>query len=118
LNICEVHESNDFSSVKYDLYKICSCPEIDSLNEKNLYFCKKSEISDVARLFSQNLEKITIVNSRLDSLIKYLADYIDEEFELIEFLKRGVCIHTGDLDVFTKRQIETIFLLKLQYPIE
>lgn len=109
LDINEVTEEETFDSIKYDLYKICKCPEINCLHEKNLFYCKKSEISEIARLFAQNLKDVEIRNNRRDALIKYLADYIGEDFELIEFIKKGVSIHTGDLDSFTKRQIEQLF---------
>ena len=72
---------------------------------------QKNDVSDIAELFAINilLDGQECSNKRKRALIRYLSDYIDEHFELIEFLKKGIAIHTGDLDTFTKRQIETIF---------
>lgn len=111
LDIQDVSPGETFDSIKYDLYKICASHEINSLKEKNIYFCKKNDVSDIAELFAINilLDGQECSNKRKRALIRYLSDYIDEHFELIEFLKKGIAIHTGDLDTFTKRQIETIF---------
>ncbi len=99
---------NTIESAKRDLFNICNY--INCLNEKNLYYCRKDFASVFAQNFSKNLKLIKNKSARFKALIKYLSDYIDEDFELIKFLEKGVCIHTGDLDDFTKRQIETIFL--------
>lgn len=110
LNIKHVNNEQSFDSIKYDLYKICATPQVNSLSDKNLYFCKKNEISEIARLFACNIQDNIPLANRSLALINYLSDYIDEDFELIEFVKKGIAIHNGDLDTFTKRQIETIFL--------
>ncbi|MCM1295837.1 MAG: hypothetical protein NC311_09875 [Muribaculaceae bacterium] len=110
LDIDDAVINNDFYSIKYDLYKICASPQINSLHDKNLYFCRKQEISDTAKLFAKNIPEMQGANPRRKALLNYLFDYIDENFELIDFIKRGIAIHTGDLDTFTKRQIETIFV--------
>ncbi|MDE7182235.1 MAG: DEAD/DEAH box helicase [Clostridia bacterium] len=103
-------EEDTVESAKRDLFKICSCKYINCLNEKNLYYCRKDFTSIFAQNFAKNLKPIENKSNRFKALIKYLSDYIDEDFELIKFMERGVCIHTGDLDDFTKRQIEKIFL--------
>lgn len=110
LDIDDATIDNDFYSIKYDLYKICTSPQIHSLHDKNLYFCRKQEISSTAKLFANNIPETQFSNPRRKALINYLSDYIDEKFELIDFMKKGIAIHTGDLDTFTKRQIETIFV--------
>lgn len=110
LDIDDATIDNDFYSIKYDLYKICTSPQIHSLHDKNLYFCRKQEISSTAQLFAKNIPETQFSNPRRKALINYLSDYIDEKFELIDFIKKGIAIHTGDLDTFTKRQIETIFV--------
>lgn len=112
LDIHDVNPDDTFDSIRYDLYKICASPEINSLKEKNIYFCRKTDVSNIAELFSTNiqLDDKECANKRKMALIRYLSDYIDEHFELIEFLGKGIAIHTGDLDTFTKRQIETIFV--------
>lgn len=113
MQISDIHPDTVFESIKYDLYKICDSKEIDCLKEKNLFYCNKQEISDIAKLFSGNIlseDNYCCCNNRKTALINYLSEYIGDDFELIEFIKKGVCIHTGDLDSFTKRQIETLFL--------
>ena len=99
-----------FDSIKYDLHKICASKEIDCLNQKNLFYCNKQSISETAGLFSNHLPYDNRLSDRREALINYLSEYIGEDFELIDFIQRGVCVHTGDLDSFTKRQIETLFL--------
>lgn len=110
LAICDINEGDKFDSIKYDLYKICASPQVNCLSDKNLYFCKKDEISEIVKLFVRNINETPQLTQRKAALINYLSDYIDKDFELIEFIKQGVAIHNGDLDTFTKRQIETIFL--------
>lgn len=110
LNITNPNENDDFGSIKYDLYKICNSDEVNCLNEKNLFYCNKNEIREIADLFSKEILYHNNSSNREKALISYLSEYIGEDFELIEFLKKGVCIHTGDLDSFTKRQIENLFL--------
>lgn len=110
LAICDINKGDKFDSIKYDLYKICASPQVNCLSDKNLYFCKKGEISEIVKLFVSNINETPQLTQRKAALINYLSDYIDNDFELIEFIKQGVAIHNGDLDAFTKRQIETIFL--------
>lgn len=110
LKIKEPHKDNSFDSIKYDLFKICSSNEINCLTQKNLFYCNKSSISDTANLFCQELTNQEKICERKEALINYLSEYIDDDFELIDFIRKGVCVHTGDLDSFTKRQIETLFL--------
>lgn len=112
IDINDVNPGDTFDSIKYDLYKICASQEINSLKEKNIYFCRKADVSSIAELFATNvsLDSQGPPNKRKLALMRYLSDYIDENFELIDFLEKGIAIHTGDLDTFTKRQIETIFV--------
>ena len=105
-----INNGDKFDSIKYDLYKICASPQIHSLSDKSLYFCRKDEISEIVRLFTNNIKENQSLTHRKAALINYLSEYIDNDFELINFIKKGVAIHNGDLDTFTKRQIETIFL--------
>ena len=109
LNIENADSGSSFDSIKYDLYRICASQQVNSLKDKNLYFCRKSDVSNIAQLFATNVAKRENTNHRRNALINYLSDYIDENFELIDFIEKGIAIHTGDLDAFTKRQIETIF---------
>lgn len=108
--IDDINKGDKFDSIKYDLYKICASHQINSLSDKSLYFCRKDDISSIVRMFTNNIKKDQVLTQRKAALINYLAEYIDEEFELIDFIKKGVAIHNGDLDTFTKRQIEAIFL--------
>lgn len=110
LEISDPSQGDTFESIKYDLYKICDSKEINCLKEKNLFFCNKQAISETARIFCDNISIRNNFSPRETALINYLSEYIDEDFELIDFVKKGVCVHTGDLDSFTKRQIETLFL--------
>ena len=110
LNVDKINNGSTFDSIKYDLYKICASRYVNSLNDKNLYFCRKSDVSEIAQLFATNIANVQSSNPRRNALINYLSEYIDEDFELIDFIKKGIAIHTGDLDTFTKRQIETIFV--------
>lgn len=110
LEISDPSQGDTFESIKYDLYKICDSKEINCLKEKNLFFCNKQAISETARVFCDNISIRNNFSPRETALINYLSEYIDEDFELIDFVKKGVCVHTGDLDSFTKRQIETLFL--------
>ena len=109
LNIDNINDGDTFDAIKYDLYKICASPVVNALNDKNLYFCRKSDISEIAQLFASEISEVQSSNPRRNALINYLSEYIDENFELIDFIKKGIAIHIGDLDTFTKRQIETIF---------
>lgn len=110
LDVDDIASDATFDSIKYDLYKICASPQVNSLSEKSLYFCKKDETSNIAQLFAQNISTSKQSTPRSIALVNYLSDYIGEDFELIDFINKGIAIHTGDLDTFTKRQIETIFL--------
>jgi len=110
LNIDNINGGETFDTIKFDLYKICASAAINSLQEKNLYFCRKSDVSVIAQLFAANIPVTQNSNPRIRALINYLSEYIDEKFELIDFIKKGIAIHTGDLDTFTKRQIETVFI--------
>lgn len=92
------------------MYKICASKSVNCLQEKNLFFCNKQSISGIAQVFCNNISARSSFSPREIALINYLSEYIGEDFELIDFVKKGVCIHTGDLDSFTKRQIETLFL--------
>lgn len=110
LEIDDVSATVDFDSIKYDLYKICNTNEISSLNEKNLYFCKKADISSIAKIFSESMSNDIECVGRKKALITYLSDYFGDRFELVNFLQKGIAIHIGDLDNYTKRQIELLFL--------
>lgn len=110
LTIENSYEDSSFDSIKYDLYKICSTKEINCIKEKNLFYCNKDAISQTATLFCKNISEEENTNYRKEALINYLCEYIGEDFELVEFIRKGVCVHTGDLDSFTKRQIETLFV--------
>ena len=106
LDISTVFQGNNFYDIKYDFYNICR--SLDKLEEKTLCYCKKDDISSIAKEFQINSSEIP-VNGRLASLIKYLENYVHPDFELISFLKKGIAIHHADLDTFTKRQIEECF---------
>lgn len=110
LEILNPSQGDTFDFIKYDLYKICKSKGVNCLQEKNLFFCNKQAISETARVFCDNISVRNNFSPRETALINYLSEYIGEDFELIDFVKKGVCIHTGDLDSFTKRQIETLFL--------
>lgn len=110
LEISSPSQECGFESIKYDLYKICASKSVNCLQEKNLFFCNKQSISGIAQVFCNNISARSSFSPREIALINYLSEYIGEDFELIDFVKKGVCIHTGDLDSFTKRQIETLFL--------
>lgn len=106
IDLPSVFKSDDFYDIKFDFYNICK--ELNKLNEKNLCYCRKDDISLVAEELQKNSSAIE-VSGRLASLIKYLENYVHPKFELITFLKKGIAIHHADLDTFTKRQIEECF---------
>lgn len=107
IDINDVYQSNQFYDIKYDFYKICE--NLKVLDDKSLCYCSKEYLSSIAKEFIKEKPEILNLNGRLQALINYLKNYVHPDFELINFLKKGVAIHLADLDTFTKRQIEECF---------
>lgn len=108
MNSCNENIKN-FYDLKNILFLITEALGIN--NEKTLCYCKKDEISKTAHLYT--LKKLDVINdARCKALINYISKYIHPNFEMINFLKKGIAIHHGDLDTYTKRQIEKIFANK------
>ena len=107
IDIEDVYESNQFYDIKYDFYKICK--NLNVLEDKSLCYCSKENLSSIAKKFQEEKQELTNIDGRLKALINYLEKYIHPNFELVNFLKKGIAIHLADLDTFTKRQIEECF---------
>jgi hypothetical protein len=100
----------DIYDVKKYLFQICNT--IGTETQKTLAYCAKEHISDFAKLYANNRVEKEVFTNREKALIKYLEEYIHPKFELINLLKKGIAIHMADLDAYTKRQIEKIFMEK------
>lgn len=74
------------------------------------YIASKNESINVAYVMYNLLEEKNNeeMSNRIKALIKHLKDNIHEEFNLIEFIKKGIAYHNAYLDNYTRRQLEYI----------